>query len=115
MWDFPTQEFEINIIFHQPIIKRTMDTLESLTSTSTKLNEAASDQLETIKNFFQKDSGSEMIESLNTLIEAYLFTENLTHVTPGMREHIVNQLRVATLIAKLDGSNNDIAKRSPPL
>lgn len=62
MWDYPTQEFEINIIFHQPIIKRTMNTLESLTSTPTKLNEAASDQLEIIKDFFQKDSGSEMIE-----------------------------------------------------
>jgi len=34
------------------------------------------------------------------LVETYLFTENLTRVTPEMREHIVNQLRVATLIAK---------------
>lgn len=67
-----------------------------------------------VRDFFLKDSGSEMIESLNTLIEAYLFTENLTHVTPEMREHIVNQLRVATLIAKLDGSNGDIVKHSPP-
>ncbi|HWV32845.1 MAG TPA: hypothetical protein VN038_24450 [Dyadobacter sp.] len=72
-------------------------------------------QWQIIKDFFQKDSGSEMIESLNTLIEAYLFTENLTRVTPEMREHIVNQLRVATLIAKLDASNDDIVKHSPPL
>lgn len=54
-----------------------------------------------------------MIESLNTLIEAYLFTENLTYVTPEMREHIVNQLRVATLIAKLDANYSDITKHSP--
>ena len=114
MWEYPTQEFKINIIFHQPIIKRTMDTLESPTSAPTKLNEAVSDQLEIIKDFFQKDSGSEMIESLNTLIETYLFSENLTRITPEMRGHIVNQLRVATLIAKLDASNGDIAKRSPP-
>ncbi len=45
MWDYPTHEIEINIIFRQPIIKRTIDTLESLTSTPTKLNEAANNQL----------------------------------------------------------------------
>ena len=43
------------------------------------------------------------------LVETYLFTENLTRVTPEMREHIVNQLRVATLIAKLDANNDEIA------
>lgn len=51
---------------------------------------SCSTQRQIIKDFFQKDSGSEMIESLNTLIETYLFTENLTRVTPEMREHIVN-------------------------
>lgn len=90
-----------------------MDTLETLTSSPSALNEAAVHQLEIIKDFFQKDTGSEMIESLNTLIETYLFTENLTRVTPEMREHIVNQLRVATLIAKLDASNNDVVKHPP--
>ncbi|OJV21156.1 MAG: hypothetical protein BGO21_09760 [Dyadobacter sp. 50-39] len=85
-----------------------MDTLETLSKNPTALNEAISHQLEIVKDFFQKDSGSEMVESLNTLIEAYLFTENLTRVTPQMREHIVNQLRVATLIAKLDASNLEI-------
>ncbi|MDR6803245.1 hypothetical protein J2Y45_000515 [Dyadobacter sp. BE34] len=92
-----------------------MDTLETSTTVAAILNDEVSYQRQLIKNFFQKDSGSEMIESLNTLIEAYLFTENLTRVTPEMREHIVNQLRVATLIAKLEASNDDIAKRSPPL
>ena len=53
-----------------------------------------------------------MIEPLNTLIETYLFTDNLTHITPEMREYIVNQLRVTTLITKLEATN--IAKNSPP-
>jgi hypothetical protein len=39
------------------------------------------------------------------LVEGYLFTENLAQVTPEMRLHIVNQLRVATLIAKLEANN----------
>ena len=93
-----------------------MDTLQS-TQTVEKLEfpsntdsmEHSSSMQQIVKEFFQKDSGSEMIESLNALIEAYLFTENLTRVTPEMREHIANQLRVATLIAKLDASNSEAA------
>ncbi|MGV3603297.1 MAG: hypothetical protein ACO1N1_18920 [Dyadobacter fermentans] len=92
-----------------------MDALQKQTTSTNAANEAAKAQQNFVKDFFRKDSGYEMIESLNTLIEAYLFTENLTRVTPEMREHIVNQLRVATLIAKLDASNIDIAKHSPPL
>ena len=91
-----------------------MDTLETSTASATTLNDKASYQREIIKDFFQKDSGSEMIESLNTLIETYLFSENLTRITPEMRGHIVNQLRVATLIAKLEASNDGTAKHSPP-
>lgn len=86
-----------------------MDTLQTQTSSPTKVDDSATSQQEIVRNFFQKDSGSEMIESLNILIETYLFGENLTRITPEMREHIVNQLRVATLIAKLDASNNEIA------
>ncbi|MCF0050979.1 hypothetical protein LXM25_12975 [Dyadobacter sp. LJ53] len=68
-------------------------------------NEAAiMQQFEIIKGFFQTDSGSEMIGSLHAMIESFLFTENLSQVTPEMREHIVNQLRVATLVAKLESS-----------
>lgn len=77
-----------------------------MTTLSTEINNAATCQQTIIKEFFQKDSGSEMIESLNTLIEAYLFTDHLASITSEMREHIVNQLRVATLIAKLDASNS---------
>jgi hypothetical protein len=36
------------------------------------------------------------------MIESFLFSENLVRVTPEMRVHIVNQLRVATLIARLE-------------
>ncbi|MGN7886535.1 hypothetical protein ACN9ML_24625 [Dyadobacter endophyticus] len=90
-----------------------MDTLQSQTNSPTNVDDPATLQQKIVEDFFLKDSGSEMIESLNTLIETYLFTENLTHVTPEMREHIVNQLRVTTLIAKLDATN--IAKHSPPL
>lgn len=73
-------------------------------------NEAAlRQQFEIVKEFFQTDKGSEMIGSLHAMIETFLFTENLSQVTPEMREHIVNQLRVATLIAKLgDGYNNTL-------
>lgn len=84
-------------------------------ATTKAAHDAATTQQNLIKEFFLKDSGSEMIESLNTLIEAYLFTHNLASVTSEMREHIVNQLRVATLVAKLDANNNDITKHSAPL
>lgn len=91
-----------------------MDTLQNLqipdkfeSPSRRESTELSSQMQQIIKDFFQKDSGSEMIESLNTLIEAYLFTENLARVTPEMREHIVNQLRVATLIAKLDTNNHE--------
>lgn len=70
-------------------------------------SEAASmQQFEIVKAFFQTDSASEMIGSLHAMIESFLFTENLSQVTPEMREHIVNQLRVATLVAKLENSYN---------
>ncbi|MCE7061856.1 hypothetical protein [Dyadobacter sp. CY343] len=47
-------------------------------------------QHQIVKEFFQTDSGSEMIESLNTMVESFLFSENLVRVTPEMRVHIVN-------------------------
>ncbi|KAA0990999.1 hypothetical protein [Dyadobacter aurulentus] len=59
-------------------------------------------QHQIVKEFFMTDSASEMIESLNIMVENFLFSENLVRVTPEMRVHIVNQLRVTTLIAKLD-------------
>nr|WP_295929127.1 hypothetical protein [uncultured Dyadobacter sp.] len=90
-----------------------MDTLQSQSAPAKVLHDAAIAQQQLVKDFFLKDTGSELIESLNTLVESYLFTQNLASVTPEMREHIVNQLHVATLIAKLDAANSDISKHSP--
>lgn len=59
------------------------------------------DEHETIRAFFQTDSVSEIINSLNFMVESLLFTENLRNVSPEMRVHIVNQLRVANLISRL--------------
>lgn len=73
---------------------------------------ALATQNKIIKDFFLKDSGAEMIESLHEMIESFLFTENLPRVTSEMRVHIVNQLRVATLIAKLNNSNSAVNRLS---
>ena len=54
-----------------------------------------------VEQFFKTDGVSEMIGSLHRLVEDFLFTPNLREVTPEMRIHIVNQLRVATLVAQL--------------
>lgn len=58
-------------------------------------------QHEMLSEFFKRDGSAEIVDSLNTLVEAFLFTENMENVTPEMRIHIVNQLRVMTLITKL--------------
>ncbi|MCE7068005.1 hypothetical protein [Dyadobacter sp. CY326] len=58
-------------------------------------------QHETIKEFFERDSSVEIVNSLNTLVETFLFSEDSDNVTPEMRVHIANQLRVVTLITKL--------------
>ncbi|NIJ51262.1 hypothetical protein [Dyadobacter arcticus] len=65
------------------------------------LDPASLSQINMVKDFFKRDSADEMIESLHTMIENFLFTENLARVTPEMRVHIVNNLRMGTLIAKL--------------
>ena len=62
---------------------------------------ALPNQLQIVQEFFRRDSASEMIESIHMLVEDFLFTENLVRVTPEMRVHIANNLRTATLIAKL--------------
>lgn len=56
---------------------------------------------EIIKAFFQTDSASEIINSLNFMVESLLFTQNMQNISPEMRVHIVNQLRVANLISQL--------------
>ena len=72
------------------------------TPIESSLMQSASSNSQIIKDFFQRDSRGEMIESLNAMIEAVLFDDELKHVTPELRVHIVNQLRVATFIARLD-------------
>ncbi|CAG5070213.1 hypothetical protein DYBT9623_02953 [Dyadobacter sp. CECT 9623] len=78
---------------------------QEATGTKTDFNgqeNALLKQHQIVKEFFQTDTVSEMIESLNTMVESFLFSENLVRVTPEMRVHIVNQLRVTTFIAKLE-------------
>ncbi|MCE7063551.1 hypothetical protein [Dyadobacter sp. CY343] len=58
-------------------------------------------QHEAVKEFFKRDGSAEIVDSLNTLVETLLFTEEIENVTPEMRVHIANQLRVVTLITKL--------------
>lgn len=73
-----------------------MNTLQNKTP-----DEVPDNEHEIIKAFFQTDSASEIINSLNFMVESLLFTENLGNVSPEMRVHIVNQLRVANLISRL--------------
>ncbi len=58
-------------------------------------------QHEILSEFFKRDGSAEIVNSLNALVENFLFTENMDNVTPEMRIHIANQLRVVTLITKL--------------
>ncbi|NIJ55260.1 hypothetical protein [Dyadobacter arcticus] len=58
-------------------------------------------QHEVVSDFFKRDGSEEIVNSLNTMIEAFLFTENMEDVAPEMRVHIANNLRVVTLITKL--------------
>ena len=58
-------------------------------------------QHELVSEFFKRDGSAEIVNSLNTLVETFLFTEEIENVTPEMRVHIANQLRVVTLITKL--------------
>ncbi|KAA0989985.1 hypothetical protein [Dyadobacter aurulentus] len=58
-------------------------------------------QHELVSEFFKRDGSAEIVDSLNTLVETFLFTEEIENVTPEMRVHIANQLRVVTLITKL--------------
>jgi len=59
------------------------------------------EQHEMVTEFFKRDGCGEIVDSLNALVENFLFTENMGNITPEMRVHIANQLRVVTLITKL--------------
>ena len=57
---------------------------------------------EIINEFFATDHVGEIVESMHYMVESFLFSTDLENVTPEMRVHIVNQLRVSTMISKLD-------------
>lgn len=63
--------------------------------------QAILNQHEIVKSFFQTDGAGEMVASLNVMAESFLFSQNLENLSAEMRGHLVNQLRVASLIAQL--------------
>lgn len=71
------------------------------TTENSNHSQANNKQLEIIRDFFATDHVSEMVESMHYMVESFLFSTDLENVTPEMRVHIVNQLRVATMLMKL--------------
>ena len=71
------------------------------TTENSNQSQANNQQLEIIRDFFATDHVSEMVESMHYMVESFLFSTDLENVTPEMRVHIVNQLRVATMLMKL--------------
>ena len=69
---------------------------------------AIEQQSRLVQAFFKTDNGCEIIESTHAMIEHFLFSENMRQVSPEMREHIVNQLRLATFVAKLEKTYVDL-------
>jgi hypothetical protein len=59
-------------------------------------------QFQVVKEFFQTFTSREMMESVNTMVEGFLFDEGLENVSPEMRIHIVNNLRISTFLVSLD-------------
>ncbi len=59
-----------------------------------------------VRNFFLTDSCAEILGSMNALVESILFSTDLENVTPKMKSDIVTQLRVVTLISKLNENYN---------
>ncbi|MEO6283959.1 MAG: hypothetical protein ABIN80_21125 [Dyadobacter sp.] len=64
--------------------------------------ELLSEQFHVVKDLFQTISCHEMIESVNTMVESFLFDEGLENVSVKMRGHIANNLRLTTFLASLD-------------
>lgn len=79
-----------------------------MTNTIHTDNRTLPDHLTILKEFFQTDKACEIIASLNQNIESILFTEDINSITPEMRVNITNQLRVATLLSKLEGCVKEI-------
>jgi hypothetical protein len=64
--------------------------------------ELLTEQFHVIKEFFQTFTCREMMESVNTMVEGFLFDEGLENVSPEMRVHIANNLRLTTFLVGLD-------------
>ena len=71
------------------------------TTENSNYSQANNQQLAIIRDFFATDHVSEMVESMHYMVESFLFSTDLENVTPEMRVHLVNQLRVATMLTKL--------------
>ncbi|KAA0990283.1 hypothetical protein [Dyadobacter aurulentus] len=70
--------------------------------TKIHLSETQQALLQNVRDFFLTDKCSEIIGSMNELVEALLFSKDLENITPAMRVDIANQLRAVTLISKLN-------------
>ncbi|MCE6988877.1 hypothetical protein [Dyadobacter sp. CY323] len=84
-----------------------MNTFQNSTDKTSKTDLSPSEQamMQDVRNFFLTDSCAQIIGSMNALVEAFLFSEDLETVTPEMRIDIANQLRAVTLLSKLNESN----------
>ena len=70
--------------------------------TKTHLSETQQAMLQDVLDFFLTDKCSEIIGSMNELLEALLSSKDLENITPEMRVGIANQLIAVTLISKLN-------------
>ena len=86
--------------------------MSTLHTNQTEPENLLPNHLTILKEFFKTDKASEMIASLNQNIESILFTEDSNSITPEMRIDIANQLRVATLLAKLGSCFDDCAENT---
>ena len=87
-----------------------MNTFQNSTNEASKTDLSQPEQamMRDVRDFFLTDSCAQIIGSMNALVEAFLFSEDLENVTPEMRIDIANQLRAVTLLSRLNESNRRI-------
>jgi hypothetical protein len=66
--------------------------------------ELLTQQFNVVRDFFQTFTSREMMESVNRMVESFLFDEGVENVSPEMRVHIANNLRLTTFLVSLDES-----------
>jgi hypothetical protein len=84
-----------------------MNTLQNSTNQlangmKTDLSQSEQLILRDVRNFFLTDTCAEIVGSMNAMVESFLFSADLENVTAEMKGDIVNQLRVVTLLSKLN-------------